>query len=104
MTKRDPKLPPGEKASLLLGNILKKVRPVNLDNQQLVFEKWAEILGPKMAGSAIPVEFSNGILKVKVASSTLLHLLSTHEKKRLIHQLQRYLPSCHIQNILFRLG
>ena len=104
MAKRDPRLPPGRKAAPILHFLLEKVRPMDLDHRQLIFETWNQMVGPKIAPLAKPIEFSNGFLKVEVASSALLNLLAVHEKPRLIRELCRRIPSCNIQNILFRLG
>jgi len=70
----------------------------------LVLAAWPEIIGEKLAPMTQAVSFSDGILTVKVKNSTLLSLLSQHERLKLLKSLQQKFPSITIKNIMFRIG
>ena len=69
-----------------------------------VFAIWPEIIGEKLASMTKVVSFENGILLIKVKSSTLLSLFSQHEKKKLIKKIQEKLINITIRDIIFRIG
>jgi hypothetical protein len=48
-----------------------------------------------------PFSFIDGVLKVKVKSSTLYSLLATQEKKRILSELQKQFP---IRDIALKVG
>lgn len=94
----------GKKLDGMLNDFLRELKPSTLSMQETIFTLWDSIVGPKIAPLARPLCFEEGVLKVVVSSSTLLHLLSMHEKAKILRQLRMQIPSCGIQNILFRLG
>lgn len=66
-----------------------------------IYQCWNELIGEKMASMTEPVSFIDEVLTVKVKSSTLYSLLVTHEKQRLLKQLQKKFS---IRNLIFRVG
>lgn len=72
-----------------------------LEPKEAVFQFWKELIGEKFAPLTEPVSFVDGVLTVKVKSSTLYSLLVTHERPRLLGRLQEKFS---IRNIIFRVG
>ncbi|MCI0619152.1 DUF721 domain-containing protein [bacterium] len=66
-----------------------------------IFQFWQSLMGEKMASLTEPVSFFDGVLTVKVKSSTLYSLLVVHEKARLLSKLQEKFS---IRNLVFRVG
>jgi hypothetical protein len=69
-----------------------------------VLAAWGEVLGPKFANLTKAVALQDGVLTVKVKSSTLYSLLHQHEKPRLLEKLQMLFPHAEIRDIVFRIG
>jgi hypothetical protein len=66
-----------------------------------LFQLWAELMGEKMKNLTEPLSFVDGVLTVKVKSSTLYSLLVTHERPRLLGKLQEKFS---VRNLVFRVG
>ena len=88
----------------LLPQVLSKIGEVYQQRADLVLAMWPNIIGQKLAPMAQAVSFSNGILVVKVKNSTLLNLLSQHEKMRILKLLREKFPHLEMKNIYFRIG
>ena len=71
------------------------------DSKEQIFKFWHDLVGEKIAPLTEPVSFIDGVLTVKVKSSTLYSLLVTHEKPRLLGRLQEKFS---IRNLVFRAG
>lgn len=85
----------------LLPDVLKKFHAQAAEPAEEIFAFWRQLLGPKMGPLTEPVSYLNGVLTVKVKSSTLYSLLSQHEKPRLIKELsQRF----SVRGLVFRIG
>jgi len=69
-----------------------------------VLEAWNEVVGERIGKHTRAVSFDEGVLRVQVRSSTLLSLLTQHEKKRLIAVFRNKFPKVHFKNILFKIG
>ena len=93
-----------KKLANTLPKVLANVERRLQDEPQKVQNLWAEIVGPEVAKMARAEGFFEGVLRVKVQSSTLLSLLARQEKPRLLAELQKRLPKGKIENILFQLG
>lgn len=93
--------PTGKPISTLLPEVLQAMRAKQGDPAEEVFAYWPTLLGPKMAPFTEPVSFVEGVLTVKVKSSTLYSLLCQHERPRLLKQLQQKFS---IRSLLFRIG
>ena len=71
------------------------------DPKEEIFKFWRELMGENRASMTEPVNFVDGILTVKVKSSTLYSLLVAHERPRLLGRLQEKFS---IRNLVFRVG
>ncbi len=96
--------PTGRKIGSILPNILGKLNKRYEEKGDLILKAWSEIVGERIAPMTQAVSFEEGNLKVKVKNSTLLSLLSEHEKKRLLILLRKKFPTITIRNIFFQLG
>lgn len=92
---------PGKKISDLLPEILAEISRKVKDPREEIFLFWYELIGEKMAPFTQPTSWVDGVLTVKVKSSTLYSLLCQHEKPRLLKRLKEKFP---IQNLVFRIG
>ncbi len=98
------KMPTGRTIKNLLPYILQQVGETYKDRPDLVVNAWPEIVGEKIAPMTKAVSFSNQVLHVKVKNSTLLSLLVTYEKQRLLNLLKEKFPAVEIREIVFRIG
>lgn len=88
----------------LLGGYLTKIEK-NMDlNPSKIFEFWGTLLGEKFAALTVPVNFQNGVLKIKVKSTTLFSLFVQTESPRLLKEMQKQFPSAGIRKLLFFIG
>lgn len=92
---------PVKKMADLLPEVLNDLGRKTRDPREEIFRFWRELIGEKMAMLAEPVAFVEGVLTVKVKSSTLYSLLVTHERPRLLARLQEKFS---IRNLIFRVG
>ena len=88
----------------LLPEILGQIGAEFQERPDLILAAWPEIIGEKLAPQTQAISFHEGILTVKVKNSTLLSLLSQHERPRLLKSLQQKFPSITIKGIAFRIG
>lgn len=92
---------PAKKISDLLPEFLSEMRGKSALTKEEVFPFWEELLGKEMALLTEFTSLKDGVLTVKVKSSTLYSLLATHEKRRLLGRLKEKFP---IRNLIFRVG
>ncbi|MDE3046111.1 MAG: DUF721 domain-containing protein [Verrucomicrobiota bacterium] len=92
---------PSKQLSDLLGEGLKAIREKAGQSSEEIFSAWPQIIGEQMAPLTEAVSFDDGILTVKVKSSTLYSLLSQHERPRLLKRLQEKFS---IRGLKFRVG
>lgn len=104
MAKKEPTKPTTKRICDLLPHLLKEIKGKRLERPDLVLMAWPELVGKRLADKTEAVSFFNGILTVTVKNSTLLNLLSTHEKPRLIKKIKDKFPECTLKNIVFRIG
>lgn len=90
-----------KKMTDLLPEFLDELRRKKGDEKEVVFEFWQSLVGEKMAALTEPVSLIEGVLTVKVKSSTLYSLLVTHERPRLLAQLKEKFS---VRNLVFRIG
>jgi hypothetical protein len=90
---------PGKTIGDLASQFLFEVSKKSLDPILEIAPFWAEIMGEKMGSLTQIVSFVDGVLTVKVKSSTLYSLLCQHERPRLIVKLQERFS---VKNIVFR--
>lgn len=96
--------PTGIQLSSLLSSALNQLGESFKERPDLILAAWPKIVGEKLSPMAEAVSFEGGILTIKVKNSTLLSLLSLHEKTRLLNSLRDQFPRSTIRNIIFRLG
>ena len=85
----------------LLPEILSDLGKHAKDPRVEIFQYWFDLIGEKWSAFTEPLSFYDGVLTVKVKSSTLYSLLAVHEKMRLLHKLQEKFS---IRNLVFRVG
>ena len=71
------------------------------DSLHEIAEVWFQMLGEKMRSMTEVLSFTDGVLTVKVKSSTLYSLLCQHERPRLLKLLQKKFS---IRDIVLRIG
>jgi len=82
--------------------VLAKVGEVYHQRPDLILAHWPEMIGPKLASMTQAVSFADGELVVAVKNSTLLSLLSQHERVRILNSLRQKFSQ--VKNIRFRIG
>jgi hypothetical protein len=92
---------PAKKLADLLSQFMAGVSQKKEDSKELISQYWFEILGEKMGPMTEVISFLDGVLTVKVKSSTLYSLLCQHEKPRLLRRLQERFKIC---NIVLKIG
>lgn len=107
--RRNPKnydgvAPTGHSLGEILPSVLRHIGEVYQDRPDLILAAWPEIIGERLASMTQAVRFVDGLLWVKVKNSTLLSLLSTKDRPRLLKSLRSKFPKVPIKNIVFRIG
>ncbi len=92
---------PAKKIGDLLPEMMVDLGKKVKDPREEIFQFWRDLIGEKMAPLTEPVSFIDGVLTVKVKSSTLYSLLVAHERPRLLSRLQEKFS---IRNLMFRVG
>ena len=98
------KLPTGRQIKDLLPDVMQRYEKVHQEKGHLLAEAWKSIVGEKIAHMTEIDTYEKGIVKIKVANSTLLSLFSTHEKERLTGALRKAFPSLTINYLHFFIG
>jgi hypothetical protein len=106
LMKRTPRhyngpMPTGKKLSDLLPEMMKGIRGKAGDRTEEIFQYWPVLIGEKMASMTEAVSFVEGVLTVKVKSSTLYSLLTLHERPRLLRALNEKFS---VRSLVFRVG
>lgn len=70
----------------------------------LILAAWPSIVGQHVASSSEATAFTDGVIHIKVRNSTLLSLLSKHERTRLLAIFRSRFPSVQIRGIMFKMG
>lgn len=91
----------GKNLSDLLPEIAKKIGAKAGCGSEEVLLFWPQVIGETMAPFTEAVSFIDGVLIVKVKSSTLYSLLCQHERPRLLKRLQEKFP---VRSLVFRAG
>lgn len=68
-----------------------------------VLNAWPEIVGEKYASMTKALSLENGVLKVKVNSSSLLNILQQYEKGNILQKLQAKFSKEIVSNIAFKI-
>lgn len=88
----------------LLPKILHQIEKKHEQRHDLILEAWPKLIGERLAPMTKADSFVDGILTIKVRSSSLLSVLEQHEKTNLLKQLRAKFPSISIRNIRFQIG
>ncbi len=96
--------PTGKQIDRLLSKILNDIGKQAGQQGHEVMRVWGALLGPKFENLTEAVAMQDGVLTVKVKSSTLYSLLCQHEKPRLLARLREIFPLVTIRDIVFRIG
>lgn len=88
----------------VLPHALRKMEGLALSRNDQVLSDWPLVVGPQIAKMTSPVACKEGILRVKVANSSLYALLVTREEKRLLDILNQRHPYAKLNKIQFQLG
>lgn len=96
--------PTGKSIKQLLPSLLNQIGGAFQERPDLILAAWPHLISEQLAPRTKAVSFEQGILLIKVKDSTLLSLLSLHEKTRLLKSLRDQFPSVNIRNIIFRIG
>lgn len=88
----------------LLPSVLSQVKKLVEVDTQSIFSLWPQIVGEKLAPMTEVVSFVEGNLTVKVKNSTLLSLLMTHDKSRILKRLKEIYPKNTLKNVFFKMG
>jgi hypothetical protein len=92
---------PAKQLKELLPQFVADMKAPTRDLLEKIKGEWFLALGEKMGPLTEVVSFVDGILMVKVKSSTLYSLLCQHEKPKLLRLLQQKFP---VRDMKFRVG
>ncbi len=88
----------------ILPGILDKIKEKKAQRPEAVIAYWKEAIGAELEKMAKAVAFDQGVLTVKVKSSTLHSLLCQYEKQKLLKKMQKKFSQQIVRNIVFKLG
>jgi len=99
MRKSTPRL-----ISEILPGMLEAIDKKKARKPHAILAYWKEAIGSELFPMTKAVSFQEGILTVKVKSSTLYSLLCQYEKKKLLKKMQKKFSQEVIREIVFKLG
>jgi len=88
----------------IMPSIFNDIESKYLKNPSFIINYWPKLVGKKLSPMTKALSFENNTLYVLVKSSTLLSILKTQEKKRLLSLLQEKFSKEIIKNIIFKIG
>ncbi len=88
----------------LLPNMLSNIEKKYSKKPMQILKGWNEVIGKKLSQWTEPLFIKDGVLTVKVRSSTLYSLLVHQEKERLLKRLQEKFSKQTIRDIRFKSG
>jgi len=69
-----------------------------------VRKAWGEVLGPEVAARTRVASFSDGTVRVEVASAALKHDLVTFRSAEVLGSLRERLPDLQVRGVSYRVG
>ena len=99
MRKSTPRL-----ISEILPGMLEAIEKKKSRKPQAILAYWKEAIGAELFPMTKAVLFQEGVLTVKVKSSTLYSLLCQYEKKKLLKKMQKKFSQEIVREIVFKLG
>jgi predicted nucleic acid-binding Zn ribbon protein len=100
----DGNLPTGRQADDLLPQVMKEIAKQFEESSVLIEKVWKEIVGPKISDLTRVTGFQKGVVFIQVKNATLMSILSSQEKPRLLQNLRHKLPNIHFVNLVFQFG
>lgn len=88
----------------LLPKFLRQIEKNHLQRHDLILDYWPKVIGERLAFMTKAETFVDGILTIKVRSSSLLSVLAQNERANLLKKLRAKFPSINIRNIRFHIG
>lgn len=88
----------------VLPRVLSRIADTHKDRPDLILASWPAVVGANLAPMTEAVSFSEGVLTVKVKSSSLYSVLIQQEGKKLLKELKMKFPNVTIRSIRFRMG
>ena len=105
MQRDDPRELTSQRLEPLLNKYLQSISAKCRQQPQLVLAAWPKGIGEQFAQMSKAVRFSDGVLLVHVANSTLMSIVSRpSDRARLLRALQEQVPGIEIKGINFRVG
>jgi hypothetical protein len=96
--------PTGRGIDTLLPEILEGISKTQQQSILLIEATWKEVVGIKIFELTKVADYQKGVLFIKVKNATLLSILSSQEKGRLMQNLKEKLPNIHFVNLVFQFG
>ena len=100
----DGKKPTGRLIGTMTDSILNQISKKFDAKPQNIYNVFLTLMNDQVRPLVKPYNFHNGVLVVKVKNGTLLSILATQERGRLISEMRAKLPRAEIQNIVFQIG
>ena len=88
----------------IVPSIFNDIESKYLKNPNFIINYWPKLVGKKLSPMTKAISFENKTLYVLVKSSTLLSILKTQEKRRLLTLMQEKFSKDTIRNIIFKIG
>ena len=88
----------------LLPAVLRSIGKRHEERPDLILAAWPALIGSRLEAMTKAVSFVDGLLTIKVKNSSLLSLLTQHERPRLLKELKHKFPNAIIRNIRFIIG
>jgi hypothetical protein len=96
--------PTGRSIETLLPQVLKTISKNQQQSILTIELAWKEIVGAKISEFTKVYDYQKGVLFIKVKNATLLSILSSQEKPRLMQNLKEKLPNIHFAKLVFQFG
>ena len=96
--------PTGRKIEDMLPSMLAFIQDSQQRSIEILETCWNEIVGKKISESTKVYNYQKVVLYIKVKNATLLSILSSQEKRRLMHNLKEKLPNIELTNLVFQFG
>lgn len=88
----------------LLPSVLRAIGKRHEERPDLILAAWPSLIGTRLSPMTHAVSFTDGVLTIKVKNSSLLSLLTQHERPRLLKELRAQFPNAKMHNIRFIIG
>ena len=100
----DGKEPPGRMLDSMLPEMLNQITKQFEESTVVIQKVWSEIVGLKVAELTRVTAYKRGVVFIQVKNATLMSILSSQEKARLMQNLKGKLPNIQFTNLVFQFG